>query len=682
MFGYLTQEIWIAIAAVLTFCCIALIVRYAALRRNFSRLNDEFKKQQQAEEEHLKTKEQLQVFFAQSLGGFFFCRFDKPQEWKDAKNKEEVLDYVIDTQRYTDVNDTLLEQYNIAREDFLKLTTKDVFANDLEQGRRLRRELFDNGHMRYETHEIAKGTPTWFEGDYSCLYDDQGRIAGFFGIQRNITQRKSAEDALRVNEERYRLVSDLSTNYIFSAIVDKNGKITNDWISGAFESISGYTREEFDAHGGWQSTIHPEDIVIDNEILGKLYLNQRAHGELRVITKSGKIRWIREYTRPVWDDRENRLVGIYGAVQNIDDQKEYEEKIRDLNLSLEKRVEERTNQLQLEKAKIEQIAGEIATLRQLSDFLQSSETIEEAGAIIAKHMNALFTSTSGALYLNINGTADLRISARWGNSEMEDVIEPNTCWGIRKGRAYYKRNDDASPDCPHFKSRHFHESMCLPLLAQGESIGMICLQTTGENADDEYFTDEVKNFAIASADSISLALANLRLRERLHNQSIRDSLTGLFNRRFLEESLAREVNRTSRNQRPLCVVMLEIDDFKQYNNTFGHESGDYVLKKVADTMRLKLRRSDYPCRYGGDEFTFILPDTTIEDGAMCAEEIRKTVEALTLTYNNQALGVVTVRMGVAAYPQHGDTGEIVLQAADAASYKARAIGKNCVVVAD
>lgn len=216
-------------------------------------------------------------------------------------------------------------------------------------------------------------------------------------------------------------------------------------------------------------------------------------------------------------------------------------------------------------------------------------------------------------------------------------------------------------------------------MGQNEIIGMLCLQTT--KSENTYFTQDVQNLAVASADSIALALANLRLRERLRNQTIRDPLTGIFNRRYLEETLEREAHRAGRNNEPLCVIMFEIDDFKQYNNTFGHNAGDYVLKKIADTMRSNLRRSDFPCRYGGDEFTLLLPNTTLDDGAYRAEELRKAIEALALSFNNQALGQVTVRLGVAAYPKHGETGEAVLKVADDASYRARAIGKNCVVVA-
>jgi len=357
-----------------------------------------------------------------------------------------------------------------------------------------------------------------------------------------------------------------------------------------------------------------------------------------------------------------------------------EEKVRELNASLEKRVVERTQQLQAEKVRIEQVVNEVATLRRLSDFLQASMTVDEASKIIVDHMNSLFPKTTGGLYLLSDGFTDLALVATWDGFAAEKIIQPNDCWGMRRGRVFVRHPSDASPACAHFGVEPSLESMCLPLLAQNENIGMLCMQVS--NHGEKYFTPDVQNLAVASADSIALALANLRLRERLHNQSVRDPLTGLFNRRYLEETLARETHRASRSQNPLCVIMFEVDDFKRYNNTFGHDAGDYVLRRVADTIRANLRRSDFPCRYGGDEFTLLLPETTLEDGAHRAEELRKSIEVLALSYNNQALGQVTVRMGVAAYPRHGETGDAVLNVADDASYQARAIGKNCVVVAE
>jgi diguanylate cyclase (GGDEF)-like protein len=380
-----------------------------------------------------------------------------------------------------------------------------------------------------------------------------------------------------------------------------------------------------------------------------------------------------------------KMISAAIAREQIDEAfRQNEEKHRS---DLEEQVLERTSQLtlanqllQTEKVKIEQAVDEVATLRRLSDFLQSSMTVEEASSIVASHMNSLFMNTSGGLYLITDGFIDLTLMSSWGEFKTETVIQPNDCWGMRRGRSFVRHASDASPACAHFGGVNPHGSLCLPLMGQNEIIGMLCLQASKNEK--TYFTSDIQNLAIACADSVALALANLRLRERLHNQSVRDPLTGLFNRRYLEETLARETHRASRSQNPLCVIMFEVDDFKIYNNTFGHEAGDYVLRKVADTMRVNLRRSDFPCRYGGDEFTLLLPETTLQDGAHRAEELRKSIEVLALSYNNQALGQVTVRMGVAAYPKHGETGEAVLKVADDASYRARAIGKNCVVVAE
>lgn len=156
----------------------------------------------QAEEALKKSKQRLQAFFDQSLDGFFFCDFEEPVKWKHTSNKDETLEYIISKKRFTEVNNAMLKQYGVSREKFLCLTTKDIFAHDLDQGRKLRRELFDKGHLHLETYErTSEGLPVWFEGDYVCLYDVNESITGFFGIQRDITDRKKAEISLRESEK-------------------------------------------------------------------------------------------------------------------------------------------------------------------------------------------------------------------------------------------------------------------------------------------------------------------------------------------------------------------------------------------------------------------------------------------------------------------------------------------------
>ena len=148
----------------------------------------------QAEAALQNNQQRLQAFFNQSLDGFFFSIFDQPQKWDDSIDKEKTLIHIFTNQHYTDVNNALLEQYSTTREKFLSLTSSDVFAHDTQQGLHLRRQLFDKGHLHTETYERREdGTPAWFEGEYVCLYDEQKRITGFFGIQRDTTKRKQAE---------------------------------------------------------------------------------------------------------------------------------------------------------------------------------------------------------------------------------------------------------------------------------------------------------------------------------------------------------------------------------------------------------------------------------------------------------------------------------------------------------
>ncbi|MEB3232862.1 MAG: diguanylate cyclase, partial [Leptolyngbyaceae bacterium] len=177
------------------------------------------------------------------------------------------------------------------------------------------------------------------------------------------------------------------------------------------------------------------------------------------------------------------------------------------------------------------------------------------------------------------------------------------------------------------------------------------------------------------------AIANLRLRETLHYQSIRDPLTGLFNRRYLEESLAQELIRAQRKQHPIGVIMIDVDHFKGFNDTYGHDAGDLVLQTISDLIRENIRGSDIACRYGGEELTLVLPESSLIATATRAETLRQSISRLQLTHNNQRLETVTASFGVSCFPQHGIAGNALIQAADAALYQAKYAGRNQVVTA-
>jgi diguanylate cyclase (GGDEF)-like protein len=184
------------------------------------------------------------------------------------------------------------------------------------------------------------------------------------------------------------------------------------------------------------------------------------------------------------------------------------------------------------------------------------------------------------------------------------------------------------------------------------------------------------------AEQFALALANVRLRETLRGQSIRDPLTGLFNRRYMEETLDRELSRAERGRRALSVVLLDIDRFKHFNDTFGHEAGDTVLASLGALLRSVSRASDVACRYGGEEFALILPEASLQDARRRAEEIQDAIRGLRVSHGGRPLEGVRCSMGVAAFPEHGEAGGALLRAADAALYRAKREGRDQVVLAD
>jgi diguanylate cyclase (GGDEF)-like protein len=225
--------------------------------------------------------------------------------------------------------------------------------------------------------------------------------------------------------------------------------------------------------------------------------------------------------------------------------------------------------------------------------------------------------------------------------------------------------------------------LCVPLAAQGETLGVLYLECSappaalrqGQQADP---FEPLTRQAAAVGERISLALANLRLREVLRGQSLRDPLTGLFNRRYMEESLERELRRAIRNDQPVALLMIDIDHFKRFNDTFGHQAGDTLLRALGDFLIKRTRGQDCPCRYGGEEFALILSGVSMEAACKRAELLREDLQQLAVEHAGQVLGAVTVSVGVAAYPGH-TTAEELLRAADQALYRAKAEGRDRVI---
>ena len=223
---------------------------------------------------------------------------------------------------------------------------------------------------------------------------------------------------------------------------------------------------------------------------------------------------------------------------------------------------------------------------------------------------------------------------------------------------------------------------CVPLVAQGETLGILHVSNgpSGHGkANEDRMTDKfrlTKNFA----ENIGLAIANLKLKDAMRNMSIRDPLTGLFNRRYAEESMAQEIVRAKRQSTQLAVMMLDIDHFKQFNDNFGHDGGDAVLRELGVYLKKEVRGSDVACRYGGEEFLLLLSSTTMEGARMRAEHLRDGVKLLGVRHARENLGMITISVGMAVFPDHASEADALVKAADIALYQAKRGGRDRVIV--
>jgi len=221
-------------------------------------------------------------------------------------------------------------------------------------------------------------------------------------------------------------------------------------------------------------------------------------------------------------------------------------------------------------------------------------------------------------------------------------------------------------------------------MAKGDVLGLlhIRIDSSAIEYERQLLITDLKDMAVNLSEFLSLAVANIKLSESLQSQSVRDSLSGLFNRRYMEESLQREIQRATRKQSSIGIVMADIDHFKKFNDTYGHAAGDMCVSEIGKLFQQKVRASDIAYRYGGEEFVLIFPESSVDDTFKRAEMLRQAIKGLKLVFQGQFIGSITISMGVAVYPNHGATLDDLLHAADASLYKAKQEGRNRVVVSD
>jgi diguanylate cyclase (GGDEF)-like protein len=329
---------------------------------------------------------------------------------------------------------------------------------------------------------------------------------------------------------------------------------------------------------------------------------------------------------------------------------------------------------------LEDRAYESELLTSARDELQLCMDVQQVYQSAANSFSRLLVGTSGSLCMINNSRQLVEVVSSWqgsaGESAVEDFHPPESCCGLRSGQPRWRQSGVSEIHCTHFSGGAPDRYLCKPIVAHGNTLGMLYVQC-GSEAAVAAVNERMDGFR-QLVQLTGMAIATLNLRTKLENQSIRDSLTGLFNRRFMEISLERELSRAARRKQMLAVFMLDLDHFKKFNDTFGHAAGDTVLQAVAEVFRSSIRAEDIACRYGGEEFTIILPDVTPAIALERAESIRQAVENLRLPLDREVCREFTISIGVALYPNDGEASDLLLRRADTALYRAKRMGRNTV----
>ena len=321
---------------------------------------------------------------------------------------------------------------------------------------------------------------------------------------------------------------------------------------------------------------------------------------------------------------------------------------------------------------------EVSSLAEMARTLQTDMSLEESLDVASLYCERLLSGTSGAIYLLRNSQNALERAAVWGpecdGEELQATIfEPSSCWGLRRGQVHRWSGPQDLP-CRHCTAPEGVTQLCLPLQAFGEPLGLLVLIAPADGS-----LDSLALTASQIAEQLALTVSNLRMRQMLRNQSIRDPLTGLYNRSNMEETLSRELARSGRNKAPLAIVMIDLDHFKKLNDTHGHHVGDAALVAVAGYLNTSVRTSDVVCRYGGEELLLILPDCTLQDAVDKAWQLCTGLRTMAVDAGDRSIRV-TASFGVAGAPQHSAQPAKLIEVADRALYEAKHAGRDRVAV--
>ena len=507
------------------------------------------------------------------------------------------------------------------------------------------------------------------------IQDNEARIAAegeLAKLQTELEQKVSEKTAalsianhdLRESASLMEKVANLTPNILYVYDLEKQYNVYSNCF---VQEILDYSEAEIEEKNIqlFGKLLHPEDrhiIAKHHQNCLELSQDDCLEVEYRMQDREGNWHWLHSKDTVFERNEAGKPTQILGIIRDITETKKIQSESARLNAELAKKVNT-----------LEQWHSERIKLARMNEFLQACVTIEEAKTALTDLLQPLFPNTHGAIYLMNNSKNLLDAIAAWGIPNSESSFEPQECWALRRGNYHQAQPHTPGLYCTHVDSHsHTTSTLCLPMIAKGKTLGMLYLRFIPT----EQIGELIQELAESVAQNIAMSFANLKLQEKLRYQSLRDPLTGLYNRRYLQESLVKEIDRANRKQQFIGIIMLDVDHFKRFNDIYGHSAGDLVLKEVGAYLMSQIRQYDLACRYGGEELVVVMPDASIGDTVMRAEDIRNGISQLSLVHDGQKLEPVTVSIGVSCFPDDGINADELISSADKALYQAKEQGRD------
>jgi diguanylate cyclase (GGDEF)-like protein/PAS domain S-box-containing protein len=551
------------------------------------------------------------------------------------------------------------------------------------------------------------GNFRWFLGRANPIRNATEEIIKWFGTCTDIENQKQnqqnlegqikertlqlAETNTRLQRELYFQTMEGIPEIVWTAGLDGAIDFTNrKWVD-----YTGLTAEQ-SLGQGWRLAIHPDDLAVCVEKWESAVLAGNPYeAECRMRDRDGRFRWFLIRANPIRNSA-GEIIKWFGTCTDIESQKQNQQileqqilertaQLADSNTRLQEEMLEKDfarNELDQQNermmSELQKRTERATMLAKMGELLQSCITRDEVFAAALGYAPKIFPTARGAVALLDSARSLAEVLGSWSECQLPmREFEPTECWALRTGHPHLVVAGDSTAPCAHAAGLK-NSYLCIPILAQGETLGILHLQATD---DVPQLNPAELSFKTTFAGQVGLSIANIRLREALRMQSVRDALTGLYNRRYLEEVLDRETRRAGRAGQSMGILMLDLDHFKRFNDTYGHDAGDAVLRETAAFLLKNVRAEDFVCRYGGEEFVVILPTADLEGSTARGEKLRSKMRELSIMHQGKSLGMVTLSVGVAAFPAHAMSPKELMAAADAALYEAKRGGRDQVAVA-